>query len=245
MLRAAIYSRFSSDQQNPRSAADQTRLCRSFAEAQGWQVVGAFEDHAVSGASRHGRSEYQRLLRDAKTRRFNIVICEALDRLGRKLAEIAEFYDQMAFLGIPVHSVQHGVITPMHIGLLGTMAQMQLADIRSKTTRGLRAVAEDGRSAGGLCYGYRVDAGGDREGRRGHRVVDDAEAAVVRRIFRDYANGLSPKRIALALNAAGVPGPRGGVGRPGRVRGAGAADRRRRALAGGQGPAGAARSPRA
>jgi site-specific DNA recombinase len=174
MMRAAIYSRFSSDQQNPRSAADQTRLCRSFAEAQGWTVVDIYEDHAISGASRF-RPEFQRLLRDAKARRFDVVLCEALDRLGRKLADIAEFHDQVTFLGITIHSVQQGPITPMHIGLLGTMSQMFQADLRAKTTRGLRSVAEDGRSAGGRCYGYRV-AVPDHTSRaeRGHRAIERA-----------------------------------------------------------------------
>lgn len=156
---------------------------------------------------------------DAKARRFDVVLCEALDRLGRKLADVAEFHDQMTFLGITVHSVQHGVITPMHIGLLGTMSQMFLGDLKAKTRRGLRAVAEDGRSAGGLCFGYRVDLGGDHAGERGHRVVDDAQATVVRRIFRDYANGLSPKRIALALNVEDIPGPRGGAWAPTAING--------------------------
>ncbi|MBX9875422.1 MAG: recombinase family protein, partial [Beijerinckiaceae bacterium] len=197
-IRVAIYSRFSSDQQNPHSAADQTRLCRSHAEAQGWRVVETYEDLAVSGASRHGRPEFQRLLGDAKARRFDVVLCEALDRLGRKLADVAEFHDQMTFLGIAVHSVQHGLITQMHIGLLGTMSQMFLGDLKAKTRRGLRAVAEDGRSAGGLCYGYRIDLRSDHAGERGHRVIDEGQAVVVQRIFRDYASGLSPQRIALA-----------------------------------------------
>ncbi len=66
-MRVAIYSRFSSDQQNPRSAADQTRLCRTFAEVQGWQVTATYEDLAISGASKH-RPEFQRLVADAKAR---------------------------------------------------------------------------------------------------------------------------------------------------------------------------------
>ena len=83
--RVAIYARFSSDQQNPRSAADQARLCRVFAEARGWRVVEVYEDLALSGASKH-RPDFQRLVRDAKARRFDVVVCESLDRLGRKLA---------------------------------------------------------------------------------------------------------------------------------------------------------------
>ena len=66
--------------------------------------------------------------------------------------------------GIGIHALQTGAITPMHIGMPGTMSQFALGDIRAKTRRGLRAVADDGRSAGGLCYGCRVTPG--KHGRR-------------------------------------------------------------------------------
>lgn len=45
----------------------------------------------------------------------------------------------------------------------------------------------------------------------GARGINAAEAETVRRIFRAYAGGISPRRIALSLNAANVPGPRGGA----------------------------------
>ena len=50
---------------------------------------------------------------------------------------------------------------------------------------------------------------GDAES-AGRRAIDESEAVVIRRIFTDYAGGLSPRRIARALNQARVPGPRGG-----------------------------------
>lgn len=55
------------------------------------------------------------------------MVCEALDRLGRKLADIAELFDQLSFLGIAIHTVQQGPVTQLHIGLLGTMLQLFLA----------------------------------------------------------------------------------------------------------------------
>ena len=218
MRRAVTYSRFSSEQQNPRSALDQTRYGRLHAEAQGWQVIGAYEDLALSGASRH-RPEFQRLVRDAKARKFDVVVCEALDRLGRNLADIAELYDQLSFLGIGIHTIQQGPVTQLHIGMLGTMSQLFLADLKAKTHRGLRAVAEEGRSAGGLCYGYRVVEPGAGKATRGQRAIDADQASVVRRIFDAYAEGLSTKRIVLALNAEGVAGPRGGAWAPSAING--------------------------
>ncbi len=218
-IRVAIYSRYSTDQQNAASAADQTRACRRFAESMGWEVVDVFEDQAISGASRF-RPEFQRLLHEAKARKFDVVLCEALDRMGRKLADIADMFDQLSFQGIALHTMQQGLITAMHIGLLGTMSQLALADIKAKTQRGLRAVAEDGRSAGGICYGYRPAAADPlRPDKRGLRAIDETEARTVVQIFEAYAHGLSPKIIARNLNEGGVPGPRGGAWGPSAIYG--------------------------
>jgi site-specific DNA recombinase len=54
---------------------------------------------------------------------------------------------------------------------------------------------------------------------RGDRRIDELEAEVVRRIFRDYAVGKSPRRIAFELNADGVPCPSGGGWGPSTING--------------------------
>ena len=93
------------------------------------------------------------------------------------------------------------------------MNALYLKDLAEKTRRGLRGRVEAGRSGGGNAYGYRVARrlGADGQPVTGEREIDAAEAAVVARIFRAYAAGRSPKRIALDLNAEGIPGPRGGA----------------------------------
>ncbi|WP_161906136.1 recombinase family protein, partial [Paracoccus sp. MKU1] len=77
-LRAVIYARYSSDLQSASSIDDQIRLCRERASREGWQIVGSYEDAATSGASLM-RPGIQRLQQDARDRRFDIVISEALD----------------------------------------------------------------------------------------------------------------------------------------------------------------------
>jgi hypothetical protein len=99
----------------------------------------------------------------------------------------------------------------MHIGLKGTMNALFLKDLAQKTHRGLEGRVREGKSAGGRAYGYR-SVGAVRPRRhpvRGDLVVDETEADVIRRVFRDYATGLSPRTIAARLNAQGIPGPRG------------------------------------
>ena len=93
------------------------------------------------------------------------------------------------------------------------MNALFLRDLAAKTHRGLRGRVEAGCSGGGNSYGYRVVRRLDANGQpvTGERQIDFAEAEIVTQIFRAYAVGQSPRRIALSLNADGIPGPRDGA----------------------------------
>jgi site-specific DNA recombinase len=135
-MRAVVYARFSSDLQRDASIDDQLEVCRRLLDREGWQLIKVYADRAISGASRN-RPEYQQMLADADRGCFDVVVCEALDRLGRKLADIADLYDRLAFRGIKLFAVNTGEITQLHVGLLGTMSQLYLSDLRDKVRRGL------------------------------------------------------------------------------------------------------------
>ncbi len=201
--RAAIYARYSSDEQRPESIEDQILKCRRHCEAMGWEVVSAYSDAAFTGATVL-RPEYQRLLQDAERGVFDIVVVEAVDRLSRRLADLANFHDIVEFRKVRLFATDRGEINGLMIGILGAMAQAFLDDLKGKTKRGLTGKILAGLSAGSLGYGYRVDPDG-----KGKRLIIEDEAKVVRRIFEDYANGASPRAIASKLNAEGAPGPRG------------------------------------
>ena len=208
MMRAVIYARYSSENQREASIEDQIEVCRRYAAAQGWSITHSYQDAAVSGASSL-RPGFQTLLRDAERRLFDVVICEAIDRLGRKLSDVASMFDRLTFFGIKVHASSIGPLTQMHVGIMGTMAQMSLADLRDKTKRGQLGRARAGRIPGGLAYGYEVVPPPPGIQESGERKIVPAEAAIVARVFRSYAAGTSPRAIARDLNAAGIPGPGG------------------------------------
>ncbi len=87
------------------------------------------------------------------------------------------------------------------VGLRGIMGELYLDDLRDKTHRGLTGRALAGASAGGLPYGYVVTS-------VGQRAIDEAQAAVVRRIFSEFLEGHSPRTIAARLNHDRIPSPR-------------------------------------
>ena len=207
-MRAVIYARYSSENQRAASIEDQLEICRRYVARKGWQVTATYDDAAMSGSSRF-RPGFQRLLADAEARRFDVVVCEALDRLSRKLADTADFHDRLSFYGVRLHATNIGEITPIHVGVMGMMAQAYISDLRDKTRRGQLGRARAGKIPGGLAYGYEVVPPAPGEDGAGTRRIIPDEAEIVRRIFRDYAAGKSARTIARELNGAKIQGPGG------------------------------------
>jgi DNA invertase Pin-like site-specific DNA recombinase len=143
-------------------------------------------------------------MRDALSRRFDVVLAESLDRFSRDQEDTAGLFKRLTFAGVSIVTLAEGDITHLHIGFKGTMNALFLKDLTEKTHRGLRGRIEDGKSAGGLCYGYRVvKALNGGMVTTGEREIEPGEAAVVERMFREFIAGVSPKQIAKNLNREG------------------------------------------
>ena len=209
-MRAAIYVRYSSDNQRDASIEDQIRLCRDRLERDDAELVQTYSDRAISGATML-RPGLQGLLEEAMAGKFEVVYAEALDRISRDQADVATVYKRLSFVGIQIVTLAEGEISELHVGLKGTMNALFLKDLAQKTRRGLEGRVRQGRSGGGLCYGYdvvrEVDAAGNPVA--GGRRINTPEAKIVCRIFELYAAGQSPRAIAKTLNGDGLPGPRG------------------------------------
>jgi hypothetical protein len=108
-------------------------------------------------------------------------------------------------------TLSEGEIGELHVGLKGTMNALFLKDLAHKTRRGLEGRVRQGKSGGGLCFGYdvvrKLNASG--EALHGERRINEGEAVIVRRIFKEFAQGRSPRAIAQSLNKDGIPGPAG------------------------------------
>ena len=210
MNRAAIYARYSSHNQRDASIEDQVRQCKAYIDAEGWQYVSAYTDRAISGASTL-RAGYQQLLEDARTEKFDIIVAEALDRLSRDQEDIAGLYKQLNFAGVRLITLAEGEVNELHVGLKGTMNALYLKDLAQKTRRGLEGRVRQGRSGGGICYGYDVvhELATDGTPVRGKRTINPEQAAIVIRIFEEFISGHSPKVMAHVLNREGVPSPSG------------------------------------
>ena len=219
--RVAVYARFSSPLQNPLSIEDQVQLCSERARAMRGVVVALYTDAAFTGTTLHGREGLLEMLEHAQARRFDTIIAEALDRLSRNQADMAGLYRELRYRDIELHTVEEGEIDAMHIGFKGVINESFVASLAAKTRRGQAAQIRKGRMMT-IAYGYRpanrIEADGVTVA-RGLREIVHEEAETVRRIFRLYDKGKSPREIMLILNAEGVPGPKGKVWHAATIRG--------------------------
>jgi site-specific DNA recombinase len=150
---AAVYARYSSDLQREASIEDQVRVCRERIELEGWAYLHAYTDRAISGSTAL-RPAYQRLIEDARRGEFDILVAEALDRVSRDMEDVAGLFKRLRFAGIRLFTLAEGEIGELHVGLKGAMNSMFLRDLKAKVKRGLTGRVRQGKSAGGLAYGY-------------------------------------------------------------------------------------------
>lgn len=212
-IRAAIYARFSSHLQDPRSIDDQVRLCRAKLREMGVHVARVHSDARATGTITQSRPGLARLLQDAKYGLIDLVCAESLDRISRDQEDIAGIYKRLRFWSVRLVTLQEGEIESIHVSIGGLVNQAWLDNLASKTRRGQIGAVHAKRIPGGLSYGYRNANRIDEQGKalRGLREIHPEQAETVRRIYRLYADGMSTRRIAALLNREGIPGPRGGA----------------------------------
>jgi len=127
-----------------------------------------------------------------------------IDRLSRDMEDLAGLHKRLSFLGIEIRAVHEGQVNTVLVGLRGLVGQLYREDNAHKIKRGMAGRVKQGLYAGGLAYGYAPVTGDP-----GKRVIVEAEAEVVRRIFAEYLAGKSPRKIAAELKREGIPPPRG------------------------------------
>jgi DNA invertase Pin-like site-specific DNA recombinase len=94
-MKAAIYARVATLDQEPEN---QLQELRHYVEARGWPFV-EYIDKGVSGATDR-RPALDRLVADARRRRFDVLVCRRLDRLGRSLKHLITLLDELQTLGV-------------------------------------------------------------------------------------------------------------------------------------------------
>jgi DNA invertase Pin-like site-specific DNA recombinase len=149
--RVAIYARVSTTNHG-QDASLQTREMRQFAEARGWTLADEYVDSGVSGA-KDSRPELNRLMADAKRRRFDVVLVWKLDRFGRSLRHLVNALAEFESLGIAFVSLSDNLDLSTASGrlmfnIIGAMAEFERALIQERVKAGIRNARAKGKRLG-------------------------------------------------------------------------------------------------
>lgn len=217
---AAVYARYSSENQRPESIDDQVSACRRLAKERSIAISDdhIYADQAQSGA-RSDRPALAGLMAAAHSGEFDVVLVDDLSRLARDNHLMLSIIAELSFEGIRVISVADGLDSEdeestLAIQVRGIFNELQLRDLKKKTLRGQMGQKERGFFVGEKTFGYRSVPVGemrmDKKGRprpEGYRMeIESKQAAVILRIFTAYADRQPLTKIVCTLNEEGVPG---------------------------------------
>ena len=139
-LRAAIYLRVST---NDQTTDNQQRELEAAAAARGWTIVATYADQGISGSKgRDKRPQLDLMLKDAVRRRFDVVMCWAVDRMGRSLADLVSTLQELhgAKVDLFLHQQAIDTTTPggkAMFGMLGVFAEFERSMIQGRVNAGL------------------------------------------------------------------------------------------------------------
>src|SRR4051794_41520464 len=113
MRRAAIFTRVSTDRQ---TTENQLQRLHEVADRAGWHLVDVYEEVVSGAAARGRRAAYDRMLKDATRRRFEVLLAWDVSRLGRSLRELLECFETLRRTGVDLYLDQQGVDTTTPAG---------------------------------------------------------------------------------------------------------------------------------
>lgn len=210
MNNAVIYARYSSTGQNEQSIEGQIRINKEFAASRHINIVAIYIDKARTGTN-DNRPDFQRMIDDAKSGKFQYVIVYMFDRFARNRLDSIIYKEMLKKHGVrvlsalePVSEDEGGEFYEMY---LEWNAEKYSKRLSKRVRDGIDTSVKNGTFCGGqLIYGYKIHKEplpGKNDRYTKTIVVDDMQADIVRFVFTQYAKGVSKKNIATALNAQG------------------------------------------
>ncbi len=200
MKKAVIYARYSSDRQNEQSVAGQIDVCTQWAKDNDISIVKIYHDEALTGRT-DKRPDFQRMIKDAKSGKFDYIIVYKLDRFARNRYDSAIYKAQLKRFNVRILSAMENIANgPEGIileSVLEGMAEYFSANLSQNVLRGMHQRAELGKYMGGIVpLGYKID-------KEKNYLIDENTAHIVKRIYDMYASGNTLKQICIELNNCG------------------------------------------
>lgn len=210
-MNVALYARVSSEKQAEKdlSIASQIKQLRQHAIKKKWSIVDEFVDEAESARSAN-RPQFQRMISLAKQKDspFESILVWKLNRFARNREDSTVIKALLRRKGVSVISMNEQIDdTPtgkLLEGIIESIDEFYSSNLAQDTVRGMKENAMRGFQNGGtIPFGYRLKKITVNGQEKRTYEIDEAQAPVVREIYKLCINGQGAKEIALRLNQKG------------------------------------------
>lgn len=206
-LKVAAYCRVSTDSEEQATSYDAqvehyTEYIRKNPE---WEFAGIYADDGISGTNTKKREEFNRMIEDTMVGKIDMIITKSISRFARNTLDCLKYIRQLKEKNVPVFFEKENINTldakgEVLLTIMASLAQQESESLSKNVKMGLQFRYQNGEVQinHNWFLGYTKDE-------NGHLIIDEEQAIIVRRIFREYLQGASLKTIADGLMADGIP----------------------------------------
>ena len=210
--RVAAYARVSTNSEEQLTSYEAqvkhyTEYIQSKEYTDHWQFVSVYTDKGITGTSTSKREGFNHMIQDALAGKIDLIITKSVSRFARNTVDTLTTIRKLKEHGVEVYFEEQNIYTldgkgEVLLTIMSSIAQEESRNISENVTWGMRKRFADGR----VTMPYKQFMG-YRRGKNGIPEVVEAEARIIRTIFRRFLEGATPAIIAKELNLAGIPCP--------------------------------------
>ena len=203
-MKIAAYARVSTEKESQvESFEKQIEFFNEFTKKNGYELYKLYADEGISGKQIKHRKQFQQMMQDAKTKKFDKVVVKDVSRFARNTVDLLQSIRELKSYGIEVDFLNNGEImeggSEFILTILGAMAQQESANMSKRVKFGKDITAKKGRVPN-IVFGY--DKIPDE---RYTLKINEEEAKIVKEIFESYVyKGIGTTKIAWDLNDRGI-----------------------------------------
>lgn len=204
--KVAAYCRVSTDSEEQLNSyqaqvSHYTALIQNNSE---WELVDIYADEGISGTNSERRPEFQRMIKDAKSGKIDLILTKSISRFGRNTVDILRYTRELKEHGVAVNFEKENINTmeasgEIFLTIFSSLAQEESRNISENSRWGIVKGFKDGKV---FCNTKRF-LGYDKDENK-NLVINQKEAEIVRRIYNEYLQGKSYLAIAKGLEEDGI-----------------------------------------
>ena len=176
-----------------------------------WKFGGIYADPGITGTRAEKRPDFLRMIEDCRAGKINKILVKSISRFARNTVDALNYIRELKELGISIYFENENIdtLTPGGEGLITILAAMAEQESRTMSTNIKWSYQKKFKNGEvllntSMMMGYIKTDRRDEEGKVIYEINEE-EAVVVRRIYREYLSGVTVTRICRGLEADGIP----------------------------------------